>query len=91
MDQLEAVADFQFLFRGIIVEALDMLPNALDLLGIDGVALLHFLDETLLLHECVDAVRPGQGDKSISHDRHKNHSERPSCQRYFHLWQRYAH
>jgi hypothetical protein len=55
--QLQAVADFQFLLGWIIIEALDVFLDALNPLGLDGVALLQFLDEALLFHQRMDAVR----------------------------------
>jgi hypothetical protein len=67
VDQLETLADFQFLVRGAFGEALDVFAFALDFLVETQIVLLHLLDLAPLFHQRIYAVRPTQGNYGVAH------------------------
>src|ERR1035441_2445106 len=77
MHQLEALANLALLLVGIAVQALDVLLDALYLLRVAGVLLLHLLDEALFLHPRMDTMRTGKRDRGVDHHPHNRHPECP--------------
>ncbi len=61
-----------------------MLSDSLDLLGLDGVALLRLADEALFFHPRADPVWAGQRDSGIDSHRHADHTECPFSERSLH-------
>ena len=71
MNELQPLANFEFLLRWIVAEPLDVLPLALDFLRQDGVTLLQLFDLPLLIEQGSDAARAAQRKKSIADYHHK--------------------
>src|SRR5260370_8859834 len=70
VEEFEALADFEFLFGGVVVQAVDVLFLALDIASQAGVALFHFLDLALFILPGVPAFgerKKGKMHRQINH------------------------
>jgi periplasmic divalent cation tolerance protein len=66
MDELEPLADFEFLLGGIVGYPFDALPFPFVVLGQSGIALLHHSDLLLLGEQARDPLGTAQHEKCIT-------------------------
>lgn len=84
LHQFEALADFEFLFRGVIDEAVDALVPPFDVLVEQLILFFELLNLVLFLDKRSNPPRSSQRDQRITSHRQKSQNIRDSDKRGFH-------